>query len=91
MLVWNLLISKNIQKKFFLPIIAVHSNGILTDYLENKKEYAVEQFYMRMYFPSKMNQLLIGNGLRILHQWGDYYHTELGEASKLQIYDTCLA
>ena len=33
----TLLISKNIQKKFFLPIIAVHSNGILTDYLENKK------------------------------------------------------
>jgi len=59
-------------------------------YSKNKKEIAVEQFSMRMYFPSKMNQLLIYNGLRILHQWGDYYRTELGEGSKLQIYNTCL-
>ena len=54
---------------------------------KTKKDFAVEKFSMRMYFPSKMNQLLIDNGFEILHQWGDYYRTELGEGSKLQIYD----
>ena len=58
---------------------------------EEKKEFNIEQFSMRMYFPSKMNQLLIDCDFRILHQWGDYYRTKLGESSKLQIYDTCLA
>ena len=52
-----------------------------------KKDFAVECFSMRMYFPSKMNQLLIDSGFHILHQWGDYYRTELGDGSKLQIYD----
>ena len=33
----SLLITQNIQKKFFTPIIAVHSSGILTNYLKNKK------------------------------------------------------
>ena len=42
---------------------------------------------MRMFFPSKMNQMLIEAGFKILHQWGDYYRTPLGEGSKLQIYD----
>ena len=46
---------------------------------------------MRMYFPSKMNQMLIDNGFHVLHQWGDYYQCPLGEGSKLQIYDVCLA
>ena len=54
---------------------------------KKKKDFAVEYFSMRMYFPSKMNQLLIDSGFQILHQWGDYYRTELGEGSKLQIYD----
>jgi len=54
---------------------------------KKKKDFAVEYFSMRMYFPSKMNQLLIDAGFRILHQWGDYYRTDLGEGSKLQIYD----
>ena len=54
---------------------------------KKKKDFAVEYFSMRMYFPSKMNQLLIDSGFRILHQWGDYYRTELGDGSKLQIYD----
>ena len=58
---------------------------------ENKIDFAVEQFSMRMYFPSKMNQILIDNGFHILHQWGDYYRSPLGEGSKLQIYDVCLA
>ena len=54
---------------------------------EKEKDFAVEYFSMRMYYPSKMNQVLIDGGFRILHQWGDYYRTELGEGSKLQIYD----
>jgi len=58
---------------------------------EKKKDFAVKYFSMRMYFPSKMNQLLIDGGFRILHQWGDYYRTNLGEGSKLQIYYTCLS
>ena len=58
---------------------------------KNKLDFGVEQFSMRMYFPSKMNQLLIDSGFKILHQWGDYYRTDLGEGSKLQIYDVCLA
>ena len=58
---------------------------------DDQKDFAIEQFSMRMYFPSKMNQILIDNGFRILHQWGDYYRTPLGDGSKLQIYDVCLA
>ena len=57
---------------------------------EDNLEFAVEKFSVRMYFPSKMNQLLIDNGFIILHQWGDYYRTPLGDGSKLQIYDVCL-
>jgi hypothetical protein len=57
---------------------------------DDQKDFAIEQFSMRMYFPSKMNQILIDNGFRILHQWGDYYRTPLGDGSKLQIYDVCL-
>lgn len=57
---------------------------------DNEKIFAVERFSMRMYFPSKMNQILIDNGFQILHQWGDYYRSPLGEGSKLQIYDVCL-
>jgi len=57
---------------------------------DDQKDFAIEQFSMRMYFPSKMNQMLIENGFRILHQWGDYYRTPLGDGSKLQIYDVCL-
>ena len=58
---------------------------------DGEKDFAIEQFSMRMYFPSKMNQILIDNGFRILHQWGDYYRTPIGDGSKLQIYDVCLA
>ena len=57
---------------------------------DDQKDFAIEQFSMRMYFPSKMNQILIDNGFRILHQWGDYYRIPLGDGSKLQIYDVCL-
>jgi len=58
---------------------------------ENEIDFAIERFSMRMYFPSKMNQILVDNGFHILHQWGDYYRSPLGEGSKLQIYDVCLA
>ena len=58
---------------------------------KNKIDFAIERFSMRMYFPSKMNHILIDNGFHILHQWGDYYRSPLGEGSKLQIYDVCLA
>ena len=57
---------------------------------EEKKDITKEYFSMRMYFPSKMNQLLIDSEFKILHQWGDYYRSNLGEGSKLQIYDVCL-
>ena len=67
-------------------------NELTWHFINDKKaEIAVEKFSVRMYFPSKMNQLLIDNGFQILHQWGDYYRTPLGEGSNLQIYDVCLA
>ena len=56
----------------------------------SKKDFTKEFFSMRMYFPSKMNQLLADGGFRVLNQWGDYHRTPLGEGSKLQIYDACL-
>jgi hypothetical protein len=59
-------------------------------YNQNKELLATERFTMRMYFPSKMNQLLIDNGFNILNQWGDYYRSPLNEASKLQIYHVML-
>jgi len=66
-------------------------NELTWHFINDKKaEIAVEKFSVRMYFPSKMNQLLIDNGFQILHQWGDYYRTPLGVGSKLQIYDVCL-
>lgn len=49
-----------------------------------------ENFSMKMYFPSKMNQLLIDNGFNILNQWGDYYKMPLNDTSKLQIYNLSL-
>ena len=58
---------------------------------ENKMDFSKEYFFMRMYYPSKMNQLLIDAEFKILHQWGDYYRSNLGAGSKLQIYDTQLA
>ncbi len=54
---------------------------------EDKKDFDRRQFSMRMYFPSKMNQILIDAGFKIYNQWGDYYRTDLNEGSKLQIYD----
>ena len=57
---------------------------------KKKKDFTVEYFSMRMYFPSKMNQMLIDAGFEICHQWGDYYRTDLNESSKLQIYDVGL-
>jgi len=58
---------------------------------ENKKDFDKRKFSMRMYFPSKMNQMLIDSGFNICHQWGDYYRTDLNEGSKLQIYDVQIA
>ena len=46
---------------------------------------------MRMFFPSKMNHMLIDAGFAICNQWGDYYQTKLNENSKLQIYDLMLS
>ena len=53
----------------------------------SKKDETVLGFTMRMYYPSKMNQLLIDAGFTIHHQWGDYNLVPLGNSSKLQIYD----
>jgi len=57
----------------------------------NKKDFDVRRFSMRMYFPSKMNQILIEAGFKICHQWGDYYRTDINEGSKLHIYDVQVA
>ena len=55
-----------------------------------EKDFDARFFSVRMYFPSKMNHILIDSGFEILHQWGDYYRGDLGEESKLQIYDVGL-
>ena len=58
---------------------------------KKKKDFAIERFSMRMYYPSKMNQMLIEAGFKICNQWGDYYRTNLNTGSKLQIYDVKVA
>ena len=58
---------------------------------EDKKDFDERKFSMRMFFPSKMNLMLIDAGFKICHQWGDYYRTDLNEESKLQIYDVQVA
>ena len=55
-----------------------------------KKDFDIRQFFVRMYYPSKMNQILIDSGFTICHQWGDYYRTSMTVDSKLQIYDVVL-
>ena len=54
---------------------------------KGKKDFCIERFSMRMYFPSKMNQLITDAGYTVINQWGDYNRGALGEGSKLQIYD----
>ncbi len=54
---------------------------------KEKKDFCIEKFSMKMYFPSKMNQLITDAGYTIVHQWGDYNRSPIGECSKLQIYD----
>ena len=54
---------------------------------DDNKYFDQRRFSMRMFYPTKMNQMLIDAGFRVLHQWGDYYRTDLNECSKLQIYD----
>mgnify|MGYP001291411166 CR=1 FL=1 len=58
---------------------------------EDQKDFDERRFSMRMYYPSKMNQMLIDSGFKICHQWGDYYRTNLNTGSKLQIYDVQVA
>ena len=55
-----------------------------------KKDFDIRDFSVRMYFPSKMNQILTEAGFTILNQWGDYYRTNMNEGSSLQIYDTII-
>ncbi|MDP6570611.1 MAG: methyltransferase domain-containing protein [Candidatus Marinimicrobia bacterium] len=64
----------------------------LTWYFSSKDiiDFARRKFSIRMFFPSKLNCMLIDAGFEISHQWGDYYRTPLGAGSKLQIYDACL-
>ena len=66
--------------------------NILTWYFSthDKADFLKCQFSMRMYFPSKMNQLLIDAGFKICHQWGDYYRSSLNDGSNLQIFDLAL-
>ena len=54
------------------------------------KHFDKKKFYVRMYFPAKMNQLLIDAGFKIINQWGDYNRSTLNVDSKLQIYDVAM-
>ena len=55
-----------------------------------KANYEIRTFAMRMLFPSTINQILIEQGFLINNQWGDYYKNKLTSDSKLQIYDLIL-
>ena len=55
-----------------------------------KANYEIRTFSMRMLFPSTINQILIEQGFLINNQWGDYYKNKLTSDSKLQIYDLIL-
>jgi len=64
----------------------------ITWYFSTKKNkhFDKKSFYVRMYFPSTMNKLLIDAGFNVIHQWGDYNKKDLNVDSKLQIYDVML-
>ena len=57
---------------------------------KDKKDFDRCKFSMRMYFPSQMNTMLIDAGFKIIHQWGDYFRTQINDGSNLQIYDVKL-
>ena len=64
----------------------------LTWYFSTKlnKHFDKKHFYVRMYFPSTMNKLLIDANFNIKHQWGNYDKAKLNVDSKLQIYTVML-
>lgn len=53
---------------------------------DEKKDFLVINFTLRMYFPDTMDRLLHDAGFRVVDKWGDYNQTPLSEESELQIY-----
>ncbi|UCH62229.1 MAG: class I SAM-dependent methyltransferase [Fidelibacterota bacterium] len=53
---------------------------------DEKKDFLVIDFTLRMYFPDTMDRLLHDAGFRVVDKWGKYDQTPLSEESELQIY-----
>lgn len=54
---------------------------------KTKKDFLINEFSTRMYWPDTMNRMLIDTGFEILNLWGDYDLNPFGEESALQIYE----
>ena len=54
---------------------------------KTKKDFLINTFTTRMYWPDTMNQLLIEAGFEILNIWGDYNLKPFCEESSLQIFE----
>ncbi len=53
---------------------------------DEKKDFLVINFTLRMFFPDTMDRLLHDGGFRVVDKWGDYRRAALSEESELQIY-----
>ena len=53
---------------------------------DEKKDFLVINFTLRMYFPDTMDRLLHDAGFRVVDKWGGYNRAPLSEESELQIY-----
>lgn len=54
---------------------------------KTKKDFLINTFSTRMYWPDTMNRLLIEAGFEILNVWGDYDLNPFSEKSSLQIFE----
>ena len=85
----------NKKQKFYIDEILNYNKKLeIADitwiYSNSIKELFNFKFQMKMYYPDTMNRLLIDNGFKIKHIWGDYNKSKFNELSNLQIYDCCI-
>ena len=85
----------NKKQKFYIDEILDYNKKLeIADitwiYSNSIKELFNFKFQMKMYYPDTMNRLLIDNGFKIKHIWGDYNKSKFNELSNLQIYDCCI-
>ena len=54
---------------------------------KTKKDFLINTFSTRMYWPDTMNRLLIDSGFKIINIWGNYDLNPFNEESSLQIFE----